>query len=64
MLSALHINCNNKDVTSLFTRLFPGSTTLEAMTSQLGEMVGVALTEVISEVMEEGKGEIHFLLFF
>ena len=56
VLSALHIDISNKEVISLFTRLFPGKTTTEALGTQLGEMVGMALTSVISEIAEDTPG--------
>ena len=40
----------------MFSRLFPGKTTTEALGSQLGEMVGMALTSVISDIVEETPG--------
>eukprot|EP00794_Sanderia_malayensis_P016026 gene16027-17646_t len=50
VLSALHLNNNNKEVISLFTRLFPGNATSEALNSEFGEVVGAALTSVISNI--------------
>ena len=57
VLSALHIDINNKEVISLFTRLFPGNTTTEALNTKLGEMVGMALTSVISDIIEGSTGD-------
>ena len=53
VLSCLHLDGKNKDVMSLFTRLFPTKTTTEVLTSQFGEMVGMALTAVIGEISAE-----------
>eukprot|EP00795_Rhopilema_esculentum_P010263 gene10263-18957_t len=59
VLSALHIDINNKEVISLFTRLFPGNTTTEALNTRLGEMVGIALTSVISDIIEDSSVEFN-----
>ena len=56
VLSALYINNKNKEVMSLFTRLFPSKTVAEALSSQLGELVGMALTTIIEEATGEVRG--------
>lgn len=56
VLSALYINNSNKEVMSLFTRLFPSKTIAGVLGSQLGNMVGIALTAIIEEATEEVRG--------
>jgi len=55
VLSALCLDSNNKEVMSLFARIFPGKLVAEVLTTQLGEAVKMALTAVIADVAGEAR---------
>lgn len=65
IISALHLNHDNKEMLSMFARLFPGKEVREVLASEYGALVCEALHSVIEDEKqtEDQNGKQKRLIF-
>ena len=54
-ISALHLQKDNKEVVTIFARLFPGKSTGDIIQTPFSIMIGEALQSVIREIKDKSS---------